>query len=132
VINNMCVSELADRAQLTSRLRKGGSTSIIPTRSMVRDGRSQPRPNSEKSIDLKTPERERESCDAFEDGRLMLGGICEAQNLAEDVPYSAIPYPRVADRDFGVCDSSGLPRSGMRRSSCKNEVGKLGRGQPYQ
>lgn len=69
------------------------------------------------SFDIETLKRVRESYDAFESGRLMLGGIYKAQDLAEDVLHSTIPISTVADRSFGVCDSSGIPRSGIQRSS---------------
>jgi hypothetical protein len=66
---------------------------------------------------FETPERAREAWDAFENGNLMLGGIYEAQNLAEDVPHSGLTNLRVADSGLGVCDTSRIPRTGIRRPS---------------
>lgn len=66
---------------------------------------------------FETPERARDLYEAYESGHLMLGGIYEAQDLAEDVPCCEVAKLRVADRGFGVCDFSRLPRTGIRRAS---------------
>lgn len=45
----------------------------------------------------------------------MLGGIYEAQNLAEDVPRPGISNTKVADRYSGVCGASRIPRTSVQR-----------------
>jgi hypothetical protein len=71
----------------------------------------------ENAYGFETPERAREAWDAFENTYSMLGGIYEAQTLAESVPRRGIPNTEVADRGLGVCETSRIPRADIRRLS---------------
>lgn len=68
---------------------------------------------------FETLERAKGSHDAVGDDHLMLGGMSEPQDLAEDVVRYARPILTkiVADRRLSMCDPSETPRSYIRRSS---------------